>query len=409
MQKKHLKETIRPVHVLAVAFLIFVFYVGMAAFPEFLIQTGECIQDREIGSPYIKKIDEQYSGMLGTNSEYSLLQNKGTYIDFNGLMAKNLGQALMNERVKLKNNHLTRVISETPDPEEIRNAAETIIQFHNAHTATGGNFLFVMAPSQISKYEDLLPVGYTDTSNATADAFLAMLKEAGVPYLDLREELQKEGISITDAYFATDHHWTPQTAFWAFGKIMGKLEQIDAIAPMDPFYTDPDNYTFETYEDTFLGSAGKRTGIPYAGLDDSIFIRPNFDTDISIQIPQRKMQLQGPYEKICYNTDVQHNFEDPNFYQENCYGLYGWGDTEITHWRNEHAPEQSKFLLIGESFGNIPFSLMSICLGSCDEVDLRTFSEDFKDYYDSYRPDTVVLEFNIRYVVSEYTSYPYLN
>lgn len=408
MLKKGFFKKIRPAHVLAVLFLCFIFWVGLAPLPKFLSQTGYILENQLGYRNYIKSTNDQYSGMLETYSNFKFLQNKGTYIHFNGLLAKLLRQDMMNERLKLNNGHLFQVKLSSPEPEEIRQAADTIIRFHDAHTGTGGNFLFVMVPSQISKYEDLLPAGYRDTTNATADTFLALLEEAGVPYLDLREELQNDGISITDAYFTTDHHWKPQTGFWAYGKIMEKLAKMGAIGPVDPFYINPDNYIFKTYENTFLGSSGRRTGKYYAGLDDSIFIRPDFDTDISIRVPQRQLELQGRYEDVIYNTDVVHDFENPDFFNENFYGLYGWGDTQITHWRNDSAPEQGKFLLIGESFGNIPFSLMSIYCSSCDEVDVRYFEEDFASYYHSYQPDTVIVELNIYATLSEFTFYDYL-
>ena len=315
---------------------------------------------------------------------------------------------MMNDRVLLKNGHLSHVVAESPSPESIRHAADNISRFCKAHTDTGGNFLFVMVPGQISKYEDLLPAGYVDTTKATADVFLSLLEEANVPYLDLREEMQKDGMSVSDAYFTTDHHWTPQTGLWAYGKMLEKLTQLGAINPVDSLYTAPENFTFKTYENTFLGSSGKRTGIYYAGLDDSVFIKPNFDTAISVAVPERELELHGRFEEVAYNTEAVHNFEDPDFYQENAYGLYGWGDTKITHWRNANAPEQGRFLLIGESFGNIPFSLMSIALSSCDEMDVRYYDADFAAYYNDYKPETVVLAFNVDKTISEFTSYPYL-
>lgn len=408
MLKERFKIRLRPVHVLAILFLIFITYVGIAAFPQFMMNSGKAFHEQQSLRSYIKTTNDQYSGMLETESELPLLHNKGTYIDFNGLMAKALGQPLMNDRIKLKNGHLAKVIPETTDIADIQQAAANIIRFHNAHTVSGGKFLFVMVSSQISRFEDLLPAGHTDTTNENADIFLTLLEEAGVTCLDLREELQNDGISVTDAYYVTDHHWTPQTGFWAYQKMVSKLEQMGAIAPVDPFYTDPKNYTFETHPDTFLGSSGKRTGKYYAGLDDSVIIRPNFETDITVQIPLREMTLQGRYEDVSYNTDAKHNYDQPDFYDENVYGLYGWGDTPITHWRNENAPQKGKFLLIGESFGNIPFSLMSIIFSSCDEMDMRHFEEDFTAYYDSYQPDTIILAFNVDNVISEFTDDVYL-
>lgn len=400
---------IHPGNILAVLFLFFITLVGSSCLPEVIYEAGNCLY-WETGIPeFIRRIDAYCDEPLTFDQTQNPLLNNGTYINLNGLIAKILQQPELNERVMLKNGHLSHVISDSADPEDIRKAADNIIRFHNAHTHSGGKFLFVMVSSQISKYEDLLPDGYTDTTNETADNFLALLEEAGVPYLDLREEMYKEGISVTDAYYTTDHHWKPQTGFWAYRKILDKLTQMKAIDSVDPFYTDPENFTFETYENTFLGSSGKRTGIYYAGLDDSILIRPNFETDIAITIPERELELQGRYEDVCYNTEAVHNYENPNFYLENSYGLYGWGDTQITHWRNEKAPQQGKFLLIGESFGNIPFSLMSICFSSCDELDMRHYEEEFAAYYEEYAPDTVIVEVNVDMTISQFTSFSYLD
>lgn len=404
----HGKIKIRSAHILTVLFLCYIFYVGLSSLPQFTDNTKKVLQGQLSPRRYIQETDEFYSTMLETWAEIPLLRNKGTYINLNGFMANCLNQPKMNNCIKLKNNHLAIAVSNKPDPEEIRQAADNIIRFHDTHVAKGGNFLFIMVPSQISKFEDLLPDGFTDTTNDTADYFLSLLEQSNVPFLDLRDELQEDGISITDAYFTTDHHWTPQTAFWAYTRILDKLKQMHAINSVDSFYTDPNRFIFDTYPKSFLGSYGRRTGIHYAGLDDSVIIRPDFETDISIHIPKRNLKLQGRYEDISYNTDVTLNYQNPDFYQSNFYGLYGWGDTPITHWRNAQAPEQGKFLLLGESFGNIPFSLMSICFSSCDEVDLRHFTDDFTSYYYSYDPDTVIVEINISAVLSEFTQFPYL-
>lgn len=399
---------LRPAHLLSVGFLAYVIFVSTFALPEFLFNFAGAFHWDTGLRHLIKTVDTQYESMLITDPSQPLLRDKGTYINLNGLMAKNLRQPVMNERVLMKNGHLGYIPSEAPDRESIREAAEVVIRFHNAHTAEGGNFLFVMTPTQNSKYEEYLPEGYTDSVNGPADTFLSFLEEAGVPYLDLREELQNDGISVTDAYYVTDHHWTPETGFWAYRKILNKLEQMDAIDPVDPFYTDAGNYCFETYENTFLGSSGRRTGIYYAGLDDSTFIYPNFETDISVSIPSMEVDCRGPFKDVAYHQHLDYDFEDPDYFNTSFYGLYGWGDTPITHWRNEQAPDQSKFLLIGESFGNVPFSLMSTCLGVMDELDVRYFKDSFSDYYDSYKPDTVILEFNAGAILSEFTDYHYL-
>ena len=398
---------LRPAHLLAAAFLLYIGFVALYPLEPLKNDTKSLLKGEISVSAYMDRIDELYYGMLSTEQDHPLLQNKGTYINLNGAMAKLLGQPMMNERVKLKNGHLTSVVSWRHSQENIEYTAQNIASLARTQEKNGGQFLFVLAPSQISKYEDLLPEGYTDTMNDTSDTLLSLLAQNGVAYLDLREALHKDQISNADAFFVTDHHWRPQTGFWAYTKILSALEESGAIASVDGFYTDSSHYDFVTYPNTFLGSSGKRTGICYAGVDDSIFIQPQFDTEITLTVPDRELELTGRYEEVCYNSEDTLNPDNPDYFQFNAYGLYGWGDNSLNRWRNENAPDNSKVMLIGDSFGNIPFSLMSIYFSDCDELDMRYYSEDFQRHYQDFQPDIVILEATLDQAVAENTCYSF--
>ena len=398
---------LRPAHLLAAAFLLYIGFVALYPMEPLKNDTKSLLKGEISVSAYMDRIDEMYGGMLSTEQDQPLLQNKGTYINLNGAMAKLLGQPMMNERVKLKNGHLTSVVSWRHSQEDIVYTAQNITSLARTQEKNGGQFLFVLAPSQISKYEDLLPEGYTDTMNDTSDTLLSLLDQNSVAYLDLREALHKDQISNADAFFVTDHHWRPQTGFWAYTKILSALEESGAIASVDGFYTDSSHYDFVTYPNTFLGSSGKRTGICYAGVDDSIFIQPQFDTEITLTVPDRELELTGRYEEVCYNSEDTLNPDNPDYFQFNAYGLYGWGDNSLNRWRNENAPDNSKVMLIGDSFGNIPFSLMSIYFSDCDELDMRYYSEDFQRHYQDFQPDIVILEATLDQAVAENTCYSF--
>lgn len=398
---------LRPANLLAAAFLLYIGFVALYPLEPLKNDTKSLLKGEISVSDYMDRMDERYYGMLSTEQDQPLLQNKGTYINLNGGMAKLLGQPMMNERVKLKNGHLTSVVSWRHSQEDVVYTAQNITSLARTQEKNGGQFLFVLAPSQISKYEDLLPEGYTDTMNDTSDTLLSLLAQNGVAYLDLREALHKDQISNADAFFVTDHHWRPQTGFWAYTKILSALEESGAIASVDGFYTDSSHYDFVTYPNTFLGSSGKRTGICYAGVDDSIFIQPQFDTEITLTVPDRELELTGRYEEVCYNSEDTLNPDNPDYFQFNAYGLYGWGDNSLNRWRNENAPDNSKVMLIGDSFGNIPFSLMSIYFSDCDELDMRYYSEDFQRHYQDFQPDIVILEATLDQAVAENTCYSF--
>lgn len=400
----HKFKTWNSSHILAVLFLMYIFYVGGAAVPQLLTNLQVGLQH---GAIPVNIINTQYESMLSTEKQYPLLQNKGTYINLSGFMAKLLDQPMLNKRVTLKNGHLTSLFNYSYTEEEVQSTADNIAVLHQEQAARGKHFLFVLTPVQVSKYEDLLPAGYTDNSNELADRFLTLLAERGIPYLDLRESMAREKLSHTDAFYVTDHHWTSRTGFWAYTKIMEKLQDMNAVSTVPASLLEADNYEFRTYEDFFLGSSGKRTGIYYAGLDDFSIILPKFETDLQVKIPSDNLDVRGSYEDVAYRNNISEYFSVPDFFNNNPYVLFGRGDTPATYWYSANAPVEAKCLLIGDSFGNIPFSLMANCFTSCDELDMRHYTMDFASHYADLSPDIVVLQVNTGSILSEQNVYPY--
>ena len=150
---------LRPGNLLAVLFLAYLGFVASSCLPEVIFEFGRCLYWDTGSQEFINTINARSDDFLSLAKEESLLLNKGTYVNLNGLMAKILRQPIMNERILLTNGHLGYIPADEPDYGGVSEAAENIIRFHDAHTATGGNFLFVMVPTQSSKYENHLPDG----------------------------------------------------------------------------------------------------------------------------------------------------------------------------------------------------------------------------------------------------------
>ena len=128
---------LRPAHVLSVLFLCYVLRVALAALPEFLYHFGGAFYWETGYKHFIETVDQQYEGMLVADNGQPFLWSKGSYINFNGLLARALGQPMTNDRVLLKNGHLSHVVSRQPDPEEIR------------HTARNSSPVILVAPSNM--------------------------------------------------------------------------------------------------------------------------------------------------------------------------------------------------------------------------------------------------------------------
>lgn len=397
-------KSLTSTKILAAVFVIFSIYVGLAAFPQFLTSSGTALTEKKSFTKYIDNIDEQYFGMLSTDLDQPMLHNKGTYINLNGFMANIMGQVEMNDRIKLKNGYLS-TLGTSFKKEKMDEVFVNIQNLCQKQTEQGKYFLFVLAPSKSWKSEEYFPVGYYDKSNTDATYLLNLFDANGIPYLDLRESLEEENIAFEDIFFATDHHWTPQTGFWAYTKILNKLEEMGAVGQLKDLYVQKNNYNFDIYENSFLGSSGKRTGRYYAGLDDFCLISPKFDTNINIKIEKKNIDLTGRFEEIAYsNLD---NLEKNDYFNENPYALYGWADQALISWRNDMAPEKSKVLMIGDSFGNVPFSLMSLYFASCEELDMRHFDDNFTEFYEKFNPDTTIFLINLNRLLAANASFPF--
>lgn len=401
-------KRISSVQILAVLFLVFVIHVGFRAFPQFLTNTGTTMLYELTFADYIERIDTQYHDMLTVKADEKILHNNATYINFNGLMARLMGQREVNQRYKLNNGHLVAP-SDPIQEDELDKTYQSLLSLYEHQKANGKHFLFVLAPFQVDPQQELLPAGFINTDNESADHLLSMLEQSDVPFLDLRKSLKQDGITTSDAFFITDHHWKPETGFWAFGKIVEHLSENGSIAPINSFYTTPENYHYTIYEDAFLGSSGKRTGIYYAGVDDFCVITPKFETNISLRIEETDVDVSGSFADVAFRPDTTAICEQKKYFNHNLYAVYGRSDHGHMHWWNENAPEQQKVMLIGDSFGNVPFSFMSLYFSSCEELDMRHFKENFSDLYDAYVPDHVIVlvsTYGINAVNVQYDFFP---
>ncbi len=126
-----------------------------------------------------------------------------------------------------------------------------------------------------------LPYGMRDYSDENADRLLEELNKRQISVLDLRQNLDVEKIDKSDLFYKTDHHWSMKTCFTTFGVI---AEAIYGWTDLDlSRYTDIDEYTVYTQENSFLGSYGIKVGEYYAGKADFTVYAPSFDTDFTFR------------------------------------------------------------------------------------------------------------------------------
>ncbi len=258
-------------------------------------------------------------------------------------------------------------------------------------------FLFVMAPQK--GYGMEFPAGTENYIAENCSEFLNHLDRLKVPYLEIRELMEKEGMTEEKSFFATDHHWTPDTAFWATGKICEALN-IKYGFNYDRDLLNLKNYNIKTYKDWFLGSQGKKVGTAFTfkRVDDINLITPKFETKLRVEQPLKNQVKEGTFEETVI---VKSNIETKNYYKLNPYAVYTGGDYHIETIENLNNPNGEDILVIRDSFACAVTPFLSLTARNTHILDLRNYDgmygprvESVRKYIDEMNPDYIVILYN---------------
>lgn len=340
--------------------------------------------------PITKEITEEekyeaWTTLIGL--EYSeQFFDKYFFVDANGFFHKVMGQRKMKDVVKTDTGKLVTPVEEAAVWEQVEKTKDLYQWLQEEKIA----FSYVQVPYEICKYEDGLPKGIRDYSNQNADNFLLGLKQADIPVYDLREEMHATGLSHNEAFFKTDHHWTIETAFWAFGIMVDYLENILLVQIPDE-YTDLELYNLETRKEKVLGSNGRRTGISYGGLDELTLIYPKFTTQLTFEAVEEKIYREGDFKEAYM---VYERLEGDNLYEMGQYDVYIGEDYPSTTQRCEDAPCNKKILLIKDSYFRPVQAFLGLIFTEVDTIDMRYYEGDVKQYITEMQPDVVLLCYN---------------
>lgn len=232
--------------------------------------------------------------------------------------------------------------------------AESMTEYAASIRDTDTHVVYAMTPdkmlSGITTFESGLPYHY---ANEDADEFLKLLDGAGVDTLDYRESILDSGIAAKDLFFQTDHHWTINTAFWAYQQLVSFMEERYGYV-LDPegIYTNIENYNQITYQDSFIGSMARKTGIYYGGVDDFTLIYPKFKTDFSFFFKNYDYEFstEGRFEYSLLNMGPW-NYEGNPYDKENDkYETYLYGNLGFVRITNQQNTDGPKVLIVKDSY-----------------------------------------------------------
>ena len=120
-------------------------------------------------------------------------------------------------------------------PEELAQAVEVLTKRRDWLAKRGIALLLVVPPNKGAIYGEFMPPGFHKLSPFTRlDQLAQALRQAGLPFLDLRQALF-EAKAVRRAYWKTDTHWNGWGAFMGSAAIVDALREIfPAMPPLRP-------------------------------------------------------------------------------------------------------------------------------------------------------------------------------
>lgn len=273
---------------------------------------------------------------------------------------------------------------------DVTEPVESLTDFYQFCSEQDISFLYVQAPGKIGKYVDLDISGKLDFSNQNMDQLIGRLNQNQVPVLDIRELLKDEDQQSYHAkFYRTDHHWRTETGLWAAKQILHELNS-SAHLEADETLLDTDRFTFEKYENWFLGSQGKKVTLAQTEPDDFCMIYPKYETLLRCVIPSRNFDETGDF-SVTYNM---RQMDKKDYYERNPYGAYNHNGSAYTEYFNEEKGKQGKILFIGDSFEDCVVPFLALTVQNVNVLDLREFDGSVRSYVEENKPDAVVVMYN---------------
>lgn len=313
---------------------------------------------------------------------------KSVFVELNGAYTRVVGRRLCNGVFRDEHGLMLTEVKRR----DVSAVADSAIRFAKWLKKRNARYLFVQTPSKADRKDTLHPPFLPHGGNAMADDFLGRLGQAGIATLDLREMLARTPDDVRRQFYRTDHHWNNDAVFTAFGVIARKLAEMtgaDRSAVEEKIAAS--SWKREVWPDCFWGSRGRRTGRLFSGVDDLIVYTPRFPTQMSLDVPSKKIHLSGSFRKT--NMWRAKDIRGRGRLEKDAYSfLYVGGLYPLVRHRNAKAPIQTKVMIIGDSFARPLEAFLSTVVSDLVVVDPRRFPKGdmVAQYVRQLHPDIVL-------------------
>lgn len=338
----------------------------------------EVIEDRTIATKtsFSEKLGNIFSKTESVINDS--IPGKLSLIDWNGLTQRLLLKRMIpepndnNTVYKMDNGQLTYTYPDIG----VRIAHKNFTVLNRYLKSVGTKLLYVQAPYKVNQDNNELPYGLEDYPNKNADKLLEGLQKLNIDFIDFREVFSNNFLDYKKLFYNTDHHWTTETAFFAYQYLLDYIEKNYGFQYNKQTYNGA-NYNQLTLKQSFIGSLANRVGKWYAGIDDFTFIYPKFKTKLTYMKYDANGSLylvrNGTFEESVFYPERMDNPDTPLAYRDNC---YLGGNPDLGRIIN-HKVHKGKILFVQDSFGKPIASFMALNFHEVDIIDLRYFTESY--------------------------------
>jgi len=273
------------------------------------------------------------------------------------------------------------------------------IIFLNDHLHDNGTpFLYVRAPNKLQDIS-LLPIAFSDsTIISDGDFILDLLRESGLSTIDLRAEMENEGLDFYSSFFKGDHHWTIEKALWAFGRIATFINSEYGFS-IDEKTWDPGHYEPVTIKRGFLGEEAQAVNA-FHRYEDITALIPKFHTDFTVT------NIRNLYDPHFVSAGSFIEVFTPKLLDEST-TEFDYDDLNVVHrffnrYENTEAGEKRNILLVMDSMGMPLASFFAVAFETVDNLYLVNHDTNYKIWTAIDKNDYDLVVFLLSDVVVNY-------
>lgn len=268
------------------------------------------------------------------------------------------------------------------DDSDLSEPLENLVSFGLKMTSQGRKFLLFYTPEKYGICD-----GFEDYSEEKDKEVIEYIEGYGLDLYDVGRKLDELGLSDTDIFYNTDHHWKPTSGILA-NKLLCEYLNEKYGYDLDTSFFDPEQYEEELYESYFLGSLGKKVSAVYTEPDDFIIYYPKYDSDLTVYNSYDDSVKNGTISEVLFRYSVLEE-EDP--YEAIPYALYAYGDQALVSVHNNKKSDNSSILIIKTSFADCMTPYLSSVFEDMYIVDLRKYKGSLESLIEKYNPENILV------------------